>query len=120
MNPLTAKQHASAHAQYCVPNDAAPVHGIVANPGEIVGTFTVLALLSCCRAEDQGRPYKTRSYQIPLNGQFRGSQFLVNHLPPELDVMANNMIRTVQRWEWRAVKDAERQSQIIRPPGFQA
>lgn len=116
---LTAQQHASAHAQFRVPADSVPISGIPAAPGQIVGTFTVLLLLSCCRAEDQGRAFKTRSYQFPVHGPFIGSQFLVNHLPPELDALANNAIRTVQRWEWRSKKDAEQQSKIIRPPGYQ-
>ena len=117
MKPLTAQQHTSAHAQFRAPEGVAPVTGIPAAPGEIVGHVTAMMIFTCCRAEDQGRPFKTRSYQLPLHMPFVGSEYLLQALPPEMDRFTNDVLKKVRQWEWRAQKDAERQAQVHRRPG---
>lgn len=117
MNPLTHQQHASAHARWQSDEGvhAPAVEGV--EPHEIIGYVTVTLNFSCIRACDQGRPHKGRNYLLPLRMPYAGSEFLLQHLPNEMDGLVNQVLKKVRAWEWRSRQDRDRQSKVIKRPG---
>ncbi len=85
----------------------------------IVGQVVVTLQFTASRHSDRGRPGKRRSYLLPLRMDYAGSEYLLQQLPQEMDALTNQVLKKVRAWEWRARQEADKQSQIIHPPGHQ-
>ena len=86
-------------------------------PDAIVGTVFVQLSLSCQRRIDQLEGKQAKTYTFVMSADHAGSACLVNSMPAEMDRLINEAVRTVRRWEWRALKAREEAEKIHRRPG---